>query len=422
MRFLTTGLRADFLFPIKKEMGIKHLTPLLKRFAPSSITHPSRHVYHGKKVTVDAELYMRRFLYGDVVHPFSHVQGFVQFCEMTRRYGIIPVFVFDGNKRDPAKLKEMERRRKLKGRAEVGLRNAREMLARVHTLTEMAEMYKDNVDAAAWMERVIQEGKTNGVDGTFTRLVESVKGQQKEGLTRTQKFLQKWELNLLTELPRRLHLPDLYDSFMESLQRLEAQVHNLCVSLEKRTVTVDRSYAVDVRSVLERMGMPVIVNDTLVEAEALCAKMVMDGLVHATVSEDLDVAAFGDGLLLRHFFTNTPVMQIDPLQARKELGFTRRQFIDMCILCGTDFCEKLPGIGHVRAVGLIRQHGTIEEVVKVQGLQMSEEWMKEVERARTIFDNDVDLTKMGITPDSLRPTEPDENWRDMLACEYEIEF
>ena len=39
------------------------------------------------------------------------------------------------------------------------------------------------------------------------------------------------------------------------------------------------------------------------------------------------------------------------------------QFIDLCILLGCDYCDSIRGIGPKRAIDLIKQHKTIEEVV-----------------------------------------------------------
>jgi flap endonuclease-1 len=47
------------------------------------------------------------------------------------------------------------------------------------------------------------------------------------------------------------------------------------------------------------------------------------------------------------------------------LGLTREQFIDMCILCGCDYCPSIKGIGAKTALTLIQKHGSIEKVLEV---------------------------------------------------------
>lgn len=50
-------------------------------------------------------------------------------------------------------------------------------------------------------------------------------------------------------------------------------------------------------------------------------------------------------------------------QLLQELELTSDQFIDLCILCGCDYCGRIPGIGPVRALELVRQQGGMEGVL-----------------------------------------------------------
>lgn len=47
------------------------------------------------------------------------------------------------------------------------------------------------------------------------------------------------------------------------------------------------------------------------------------------------------------------------------LSFTiyLHQFVDLCILLGCDYCDKIAGLGPKRALTLIKKHRTIENVV-----------------------------------------------------------
>ena len=50
-------------------------------------------------------------------------------------------------------------------------------------------------------------------------------------------------------------------------------------------------------------------------------------------------------------------MEIDRSKALDELGLTDDQFIDLCIMCGCDYCSNIKGIGPVRALALIKVGG-----------------------------------------------------------------
>ena len=70
------------------------------------------------------------------------------------------------------------------------------------------------------------------------------------------------------------------------------------------------------------------------------------------------------------------------------------QFIDLCIILGCDYCEKIRGVGPKSAIKLIQEHKTIEKIIKnVDGKKHSvpENWIFQVEQARTLFkEPDVD--------------------------------
>ena len=89
-------------------------------------------------------------------------------------------------------------------------------------------------------------------------------------------------------------------------------------------------------------------------------------------TEDMDALTFGTGVLLRHLtFSEARKMPIKEFYLDKLLeGFEmdQEQFIDLCILLGCDYCEKIRGMGPKSAIKLIQEHKTIEGVVeKVKG-------------------------------------------------------
>ena len=43
----------------------------------------------------------------------------------------------------------------------------------------------------------------------------------------------------------------------------------------------------------------------------------------------------------------------------EELGLSPREFVEFCVLCGCDFTGKLRRIGPVRALKIIKTHGSI---------------------------------------------------------------
>ncbi|XP_052404730.1 probable flap endonuclease 1 homolog [Carassius gibelio] len=115
---------------------------------------------------------------------------------------------------------------------------------------------------------------------------------------------------------------------------------------------------------LQLMGVPCIKAPG--EAEALCAHLVKSGTVNAVASEDMDTLAFGGTFLLRQLNAkrDSEVTEYSLPKLLEVLQLTYEEFVDLCILLGCDYCDKIGGLGPSRALKLIKQHRTIEGVME----------------------------------------------------------
>ncbi|CAH1764852.1 1187_t:CDS:2 [Entrophospora sp. SA101] len=167
------------------------------------------------------------------------------------------------------------------------------------------------------------------------------------------------------------------------VENVHAESHNMAVTLENRAMYVSWEMYEDCIEFLETWGFPCIVTNDC-EAESLCASLAASGYANATVSEDMDTTLYGDGILLRNLFSKSkPIIEISPKKARESLGLSQSQFIDLCILCGTDFSNTIPGIGPVRAFDLIKAYGSIENILK--NLIESQGALEQAQAARHVF-------------------------------------
>ncbi|XP_052192120.1 flap endonuclease 1 isoform X2 [Diospyros lotus] len=156
----------------------------------------------------------------------------------------------------------------------------------------------------------------------------------------------------------------------------------------KRTVKVTKQHNEDCKKILRLMGVPII--EAPSEAEAQCAALCKSGKVYAVASEDMDSLTFGAPKFLRHLMDpsskKVPVMEFDISKVLEELNLTMDQFIDLCILCGCDYCDSIRGIGGQTALKLIRQHGSIEKIlenINKERYQIPEDWP--YQEARRLF-------------------------------------
>ncbi|CAJ0754384.1 11377_t:CDS:2 [Entrophospora sp. SA101] len=182
-------------------------------------------------------------------------------------------------------------------------------------------------------------------------------------------------------------------SFIDEVENVHAESHNMAVTLENRAMYVSWEMYEDCIEFLETWGFPCIVTNDC-EAESLCASLAASGYANATVSEDMDTTLYGDGILLRNLFSKSkPIIEISPKKARESLGLSQSQFIDLCILCGTDFSNTIPGIGPVRAFDLIKAYGSIENILKnliesqefLSTSSLTSDFLEQAQAARHVF-------------------------------------
>ncbi|XP_068196435.1 probable flap endonuclease 1 homolog isoform X3 [Antennarius striatus] len=114
---------------------------------------------------------------------------------------------------------------------------------------------------------------------------------------------------------------------------------------------------------LKLLGVPVI--QAPGDAEALCAQLVREGTVDAVASEDMDTLPFGANILIRNVNAkkDSEVVEYSLPKLLEKLQISHQEFVDLCILLGCDYCDKIAGLGPKRALTLIQTHRTIENVI-----------------------------------------------------------
>ena len=88
-------------------------------------------------------------------------------------------------------------------------------------------------------------------------------------------------------------------------------------------------------------------------------------MVDAVLSEDTDILAYECPIFLSKLnISDETVVSIKYNDCINELELTSDQFLDLCIMCGTDYNKNIPRIGSKKAFKLIKQYGSIEGLPK----------------------------------------------------------
>lgn len=169
----------------------------------------------------------------------------------------------------------------------------------------------------------------------------------------------------------------------------------------KRLIRVTTQHNEDCKQLLKLMGVPVI--NAPMEAEAQCAQLARDNLVFAAGTEDMDTLTFQTPVLLRHLTSplsqKQPILEIHHDKILEGLGLTAEQFVDVCIMCGCDYCGTIKGIGPKSALKGIKQYKNIETYLKhidKKKYPVPADWLQEdpiYAQARELFVNHLTFKK-----------------------------
>lgn len=153
------------------------------------------------------------------------------------------------------------------------------------------------------------------------------------------------------------------DKRNEAIKKLDT---NSWDSDEERNKLFIKSYSPsstemdDLIRVMNLMGIPVV--QSLSEGELQCSALNISGKVQGVFTNDWDSLAFGTKTLYRKIHRNnstkTSVYQkIELNKVLEDLDLTHEQFVDICILIGTDYNKKPYKMGPIEILRIYKENG-----------------------------------------------------------------
>ncbi len=139
----------------------------------------------------------------------------------------------------------------------------------------------------------------------------------------------------------------------------------------KQTFAPSKEDIKQAQILLDLMGIPYI--NAPGEADVVCAWLAArrdnnkKRYVKGVCSDDSDMLALGAPFLykdiLRFMSKNKYVKVIDLHQTLVKMNLTMNQFVDLCVLLGTDYCDNIKNIGPKKSYALIKEYKTLEKVL-----------------------------------------------------------
>ncbi len=161
----------------------------------------------------------------------------------------------------------------------------------------------------------------------------------------------------------------------------------------QRAGRVNEEMVKQAKTLVEYMGLPWV--QAPGEGEAQAAYLAQRGDAWAVASQDFDSLLFGASTLVRnlaitgrrklpgkdvYIMVSPEVIELKSVLEKLELS--REQLVDVGILVGTDYNEGIKGIGPKKALELVKEKGTLLEIVKTK---LGEKFEVDPTEVREIF-------------------------------------
>lgn len=111
----------------------------------------------------------------------------------------------------------------------------------------------------------------------------------------------------------------------------------------KRTVSISQYQLNQCKQLLDVMGIPYI--EAPEEADSQCAWLVKNGYASSVITEDMDILTFGSSKIYRNLGSfRKDTLEINLNDILNRIDLTYEQFIELCILFGCDYCDRIKDI------------------------------------------------------------------------------
>lgn len=133
------------------------------------------------------------------------------------------------------------------------------------------------------------------------------------------------------------------------------------IKLSKQIINVTKQHHNEVYDMLNYLGFHVLYSRG--EAEKMCAELQQSGQATYAYSDDMDLFPLGCSNILRDHKAGTAISFIKLDNVLDAFRLTFSQFVDLCILCGCDYCPEIPRVNSIKAYELIRKFKSLENVL-----------------------------------------------------------
>ena len=328
-------------------MGIKNLNTLIKKYGTKVCNVVKLESLRGKRVGVDISIFLYKYMYG---YRGDILLGFTRMIQTFQMHGITPIFIYDG---EPPR----EKTATLQGRIEKREDMKESVGVFTYAWSVKQEMISNPIDKRALLLTAEMGRDVDvDVDVSVSASISTSISAPPSDFSHFKKKMEAYSESISAQLPSEKKMRELYEKTSDELYEKASKI-------ERSIILVTAEHIRQTKELFDAHGIQYV--HEACEAEALMAVLCHRGLLDACISEDSDVLVNGGTILLRGFSTERDsVDQYDLSRLLQCLKLTHDEFIDMCILCGCDYTEKIYNMGPMTALKMIQQHKTLESVLE----------------------------------------------------------
>jgi flap endonuclease-1 len=205
-------------------------------------------------------------------------------------------------------------------------------------------------------------------DGEVTSHIHSIfyntRAMLKNGIIPTYVFDGKSPLIKRETLKQRKNRKDKAVNELKRISKEETPDKEKQIKQFKRTFEVTSSMIYNTKKLLSYLGIPYIQSPGEADSQSSALAMDKNTLIYGVVSEDMDHLPFGSPFLLRNFSHKKDIMEISLKEILRNFNLTHDEFIDLCILVGTEYCITIKGLGHETAYSEYKKFKNIPKLIK----------------------------------------------------------
>jgi 5'-3' exonuclease len=270
----------------------------------------------------------------------SHIHGLINSLTYYSKYGIIPIFIFDGKSPDIKKKKVEERRQNLKNN-----------LNKLKDLENLKNDINENIKNIKGLDHYHSDENNTSESSDISD------NSDTDGLALTSKRCSFTDFDPDINIISQASFSPIDNSLLDEELKKISDIQDEYKKVYKRSIILKNYYIKDWITILELLGLPVIKAEG--EADPLCAYISKNNkYIYGIISDDSDMLAFGTTRLMRKSinqqFTvieleilldsitkilNDDFRNIRSFSSVKNYKFTSENLIEFSILLGTDYAN-----------------------------------------------------------------------------------